>query len=185
VCREPQGNARHLRCFYHAWTFDTRGRLVSLPSPEAYPQDSSFRERLGLRPAGRLEVRRDFVFISFDPAAGPLDDYLGPAGDYLELVADHSEASTRVVPGTQHYLSRASFIGPGGLATPDHLEAQEAIQRAIQATAGDNRPGVDWNDVSRGMQTETDGEPVRTVDEGRVRAFWRQWSKLLQESEEE
>jgi benzoate/toluate 1,2-dioxygenase alpha subunit len=338
VCREPEGNARHLRCFYHAWTFDTRGRLVSLPSPEAYPQDSSFRARLGLRPVGRLEVLRDFVFISFDPAGPPLDAYLGPARDYFELVADHSEAGMRVVPGTQHYLSRAnwklgvenamdgyhfgpshitfveylkrtgfttsdeggkgfvlgnghvvgmqyghsgrigfdweprfgeaerrrtdenraklfarldperaaliadrsrtlfmfpnlllfdiegisirilepvaanlteisafalapadepaealdlrlkiltSFIGPGGLATPDDLEAQEAIQRGIQATAGDIRPGVDWNDVSRGMQTETEGEPVRTVDEGRVRAFWRQWSKLLEDAEAE
>ena len=77
-----------------------------------------------------------------------------------------------------------SFIGPGGLATPDDLEAQEAIQRAIQATAGDTRPGVDWNDVSRGMQTETDGQHVRTVDEGRVRAFWRQWAKLSEDPEE-
>jgi p-cumate 2,3-dioxygenase alpha subunit len=72
-----------------------------------------------------------------------------------------------------------SFIGPGGLATPDDLEAQEAIQRAIRATAGDLRHGVDWNDVSRGIEAELNGEPIRTVDEGRVRHFWRNWDERL------
>ena len=60
-----------------------------------------------------------------------------------------------------------SFIGPGGLATPDDLEAQEAIQRGIMSTAGDTREGVDWNDVSRGMDAEANGGPIRTVDEAR------------------
>ncbi len=336
ICREPEGNAKRLRCFYHAWTFDTLGRLVSLPSPEAYPQDSSFRDRLGLRAVARLEVLRDFVFVCFDPGAPALVDYLGPAAEFIELVADHSAGPMRVLPGTQRYYSRAnwklgvenamdgyhfgpshvtfleylkrtgfatsdeggrgrilgnghvvgiqnghsgrvgfdweprfgeaereridrnrneifarlgserasfiadhsrtlfmfpnlllfdiegisirllepvapglteisafalgpadeppeavelrlkilvSFIGPGGLATPDDLEAQEAIQRAIESTADDPRPGVDWNDVSRGMQSEAAGGPLRTVDEGRVRAFWRQWAKLLEEPE--
>lgn len=332
VCREPEGNARRLRCFYHAWTFDTEGRLVSLPGPEAYPGGSTFRERLGLRPVPRLEVLRDFVFICFDPDGPDLASYLGEAAAFVELVADHSEAGMRVVPGVQRYYSRAnwklgvenamdgyhfapshstfldylkrtgfttsdeggrgrvlgnghvvgiqnghsgrvgfdweprfgeaereriegnrrklfdrlgpdrasfiadhsrtlfmfpnlllfdiegisirllepvaadltqisafalapadeppeavdvrlkvltSFIGPGGLATPDDLEAQEAIQRAIVATAGDPTPGVDWNDVSRGMATEAAGGPLRTVDEGRVRAFWRHWASMV------
>jgi len=333
VCRESEGNARHFRCFYHAWTFDTEGRLVSLPSPEAYPGEDSFRQRLGLRPVARLEVLHDFVFVCFDETAAPLADYLGEAADYLGLVADHSAAGMRVLPGTQQYTSRAnwklgvenamdgyhfapshitfleylqrtgfttseggrgrilanghvvgiqnghsgrvgfdweprfgeaekarteenrrrlfarldperagliadysrtlfmfpnlllfdiegisirllepvspgqtsisafalapadepaessevrlkilcSFIGPGGLATPDDLEAQEAIQRAIAATAGDPRPGVDWNDVSRGMASEAAGGPVRSIDEGRVRAFWRNWARLIEE----
>ncbi len=333
VCREREGNARRLRCFYHAWTFDTEGKLVSLPSPEAYPEGSEFRDRLGLRPVPHLDVLRDFVFVCFDPDTPTLDEYLGPAADYIELVADHCAAGMRVLPGTQQYTSRAnwklgvenamdgyhfapshitfleylqstgfttseggkgrilpnghvvgiqsghsgrigldweprfgeaekarikenrsqlfarldkerasliadnsrtlfmfpnlllfdiegisirllepvapgltaisafalapvdeppeavdlrlktlvSFIGPGGLATPDDLEAQEAIQRAIESTARDPRAGVDWNDVSRGMATEAAGEPIRSIDEGRVRAFWRQWNKLIQE----
>jgi phenylpropionate dioxygenase-like ring-hydroxylating dioxygenase large terminal subunit len=331
VCREPEGNARYLRCFYHAWTFDTFGRLVSLPSPEAYPGGDEFRDRLGLRRVAQLEVLHDFVFVNFDPAAPGLDAYLGPAADYIGLVADHSAAGMRIVPGTQRYFSRANwklgienamdgyhfapshitfveylqrtgfttseggagsifpnghvlgmrsghsgrvgfdweprfgeaerlrieenrrrlferlgderasliadhsrtlfvfpnlllfdieaitirllepvapgltslsafalapadepagaletrlkvlgtFIGPGGLATPDDLEAQEAIQRAIEATSGDPRPGVDWNDVSRGMASDAAGDPLRLVDEGRVRAFWRRWAALV------
>ncbi|HTX63751.1 MAG TPA: Rieske (2Fe-2S) protein, partial [Acidimicrobiales bacterium] len=77
VCREPEGNAKRLRCFYHAWTFDTEGRLVSLPSPEAYPGTDEFRDRLGLRPVARLEVLHDFVFICFAPSGPDLAAYLG------------------------------------------------------------------------------------------------------------
>ncbi|MBO0732706.1 MAG: hypothetical protein J2P57_25835, partial [Acidimicrobiaceae bacterium] len=74
-----------------------------------------------------------------------------------------------------------SFIGPGGLATPDDLEAQEAIQRAIQATAGDPRPGVDWNDVSRGMAAEAAGGLSRPIDEWGIRNFWRHWEASVGE----
>lgn len=332
VCREESGKARLLRCFYHAWTFDTEGRLVSLPGPDAYPPDSGFKDRLGLRPVAQVDVLRDFVFVSFDPGAPPLAEYLGPAADYFEMVADHSPAGMAVLPGTQRYMTRAnwkllvenamdgyhfapshitfleylkstgyttsdeggrglslpgghvvgiqsghsgriglnweprfgeaervrieanraeifarlgpergrlvtdyfktlhmfpnlllfdiegisirmlepvapdltevrawmlapvdeppdatdlriktlvSFIGPGGLATPDDLEAQEAIQRAISSTAGDVRPGIDWNDVSRGIEAELTGGPSRTVDEARVRHFWRNWDERI------
>lgn len=331
VCREERGNSRHLRCFYHAWTFDTEGKLISLPSPDAYPSDSGFRERLGLRPVENLAVLRDFVFVTYDPHAPSLAEYLGPAADFIELVADQSSTSMEVLPGTQRYTARAnwkllvenaldgyhfapshitfleylkrngytasdegssvqfcgrhlasvqpkhggriglsweprfgeaekehternreeifkrlgpergafladgfktlfvfpnlllfdiesvsvrmlepvapgvteatawalapageppevsglrlktlvSFIGPGGLATPDDMEAQEAIQRGVSATAGDTREGFDWNDVSRGMDEELHGGPLRADDEAGVRHFWREWDSAL------
>lgn len=331
VCREPRGSAKRFRCFYHAWTFDTEGHLVSLPSPEAYPHGSAFRDRLGLRPVARLEVLCDFVFISYAPDGPTLAEYLGEAADYIGLVADHSAAGMRVVPGAQVYYSRANwklgvenamdgyhfapshitfleylkrtgtttsdegnwvelcgrhlagvqpnhggriglaweprfgpdekpriernrqeifgrlgeergrfladgfktlymfpnlllfdiesvsvrmlepvapdltevtawalapadeapeasalrlktlvgFIGPGGLATPDDLEAQEAIQRGVATTAGDPREGVDWNDVSRGMDAELRGGPLSANDEAGIRHFWRHWDEAV------
>ena len=72
-----------------------------------------------------------------------------------------------------------SFIGPGGLATPDDIEAYEAIQRGIESTAGDLRPGVDWNDISRGMSDEMAGGQLRSVDEASIRGFWRRWNSLM------
>jgi len=331
VCREEEGNTKRFRCFYHAWTFDTEGRLVSLPSPEAYPDTSDFRSRLGLRPVAKLETYRDFVFVSYNSEAGSVGDYLGEAADFFDLVAEQSSSGVRVLPGTQRYTARAnwkllvenamdgyhfapshitfleylkrtgyttsdavssvkicgrhlgsiqpghggriglsweprfgeaererternreeifkrlgeergryladgfhilymlpnlilfdiesvsvrmiepvapdrtevsawalapvdepeeasalrlktlvSFIGPGGLATPDDLEAQEAIQRGIAATEGDLREGVDWNDVSRGMADEAAGAHLRTIDEAGIRHFWRQWDDAL------
>ena len=81
-----------------------------------------------------------------------------------------------------------SFVGPGGLATPDDIEAYEAIQRGVEATAGDERPGVDWNDISRGLADEISGLPhddelggtvSRSIDESAIRSFWRQWDAAV------
>ena len=72
-----------------------------------------------------------------------------------------------------------SFIGPGGLATPDDIEAYESIQRGIESTAGDLRPGVDWNDISRGLSDELAGKQCRSVDEASIRGFWRHWNSLM------
>lgn len=72
-----------------------------------------------------------------------------------------------------------SFIGPGGLATPDDIEAYESIQRGIESTARDPRPGVDWNDISRGLSDELAGKQCRSVDEASIRGFWRHWNSLM------
>ena len=74
-----------------------------------------------------------------------------------------------------------SFIGPGGLATPDDVEAYECVQRGIVATAGDPRPQVDWSDISRGMAREAEGQPARNVDEAGIRGFWRHWDDVIEE----
>lgn len=68
-----------------------------------------------------------------------------------------------------------SFVGPGGLATPDDIEAYEAVQRGIQATAGAGAPELDYSDMSRGMADEAKGVQGRSIDEGAMRGFWRQW----------
>ncbi len=58
-----------------------------------------------------------------------------------------------------------AFLGPGGFATPDDVEALESCQRGFAAK------GVEWSDISRGMEREL---PLAT-DELQMRAFWRQW----------
>ncbi len=62
------------------------------------------------------------------------------------------------------------FLGPGGFATPDDVEALEMCQRGYK-----NLRGVAWNDISKGMLRETPG----TTDELQMRAFWRQWNMLM------
>lgn len=68
-----------------------------------------------------------------------------------------------------------SFVGPGGLATPDDIEAYEAVQRGVAATAGSVRPEFDYSDMSRGMVDEVKGVQGRSIDEGAMRGFWRHW----------
>ncbi|MEU6034467.1 SRPBCC family protein [Actinomadura sp. NPDC047616] len=72
-----------------------------------------------------------------------------------------------------------SFVGPGGLATPDDIEAYEAVQRGIEATADDPRAGLDYSDMSRGMVDEVKGVQGRSIDEGAMRGFWRHWVRAI------
>jgi p-cumate 2,3-dioxygenase subunit alpha len=61
-----------------------------------------------------------------------------------------------------------TFLGPGGFATPDDLEALESCQQGF--TSG----GVEWNDISRGM-----GRTPMANDEEQMRAFWRRWQHQM------
>ena len=92
----------------------------------------------------------------------------------------------QLVPRNEEPAARAlrmktvvSFVGPGGLATPDDIEAYEAVQRGIQATAGDSRTELDFSDMSRGMADEVKGVQGRSIDEGAMRGFWRHWAGVL------
>lgn len=57
-----------------------------------------------------------------------------------------------------------TFLGPGGFATPDDVEALESCQAGFKAS------GVEWSDVSRGMHRNP-----QATDELQMRGFWRQW----------
>lgn len=62
------------------------------------------------------------------------------------------------------------FLGPGGFATPDDNEALELAQEGFANTAG-----AGWNDISKGMNRDV----PQATDEAQMRAFWRQWNKLI------
>jgi phenylpropionate dioxygenase-like ring-hydroxylating dioxygenase large terminal subunit len=63
-----------------------------------------------------------------------------------------------------------TFYGPGGFATPDDVEALEAVQQGLAATE------IEWSELSRGMNKT--GETLNT-DEHHLRAFWRKWTTLM------
>lgn len=88
----------------------------------------------------------------------------------------------QLVPTIEESAARAlrmktvvSFVGPAGLATPDDIEAYEAVQRGIAATAGAAHAELDYSDMSRGMVDEAKGVQGRSIDEGAMRGFWRHW----------
>jgi p-cumate 2,3-dioxygenase alpha subunit len=63
-----------------------------------------------------------------------------------------------------------TFLGPGGFATPDDVEALEVCQRGF-ATCRE----LEWSDISRGMTRARPGAD----DELQMRAFWRRWNELV------
>lgn len=108
VCRQKSGTARTFQCPYHAWTFDSRGRLVGVPGEDSYG-DGFKRDDLALGVPTRLDSYRGFWFICFDPAVQSLYDYLAGAREYIDLIADQSELGMKVVAGQQSYSARANW----------------------------------------------------------------------------
>jgi hypothetical protein len=85
----------------------------------------------------------------------------------MSAVGGHSRSDGAA--GELHHLP-----GPGGFATPDDLQALEACHAGFRAGAG-----VPWSDISRGMHRKHSGQSCRGSDERQMRAFWRQWQKLM------
>jgi p-cumate 2,3-dioxygenase alpha subunit len=65
------------------------------------------------------------------------------------------------------------FLGPGGFATPDDVEALESAQLGYV-----NQDRAPWNDLSRGMTKQAPGGN----DEEQMRCFWREWSKRIEQA---
>ena len=64
------------------------------------------------------------------------------------------------------------FLGPGGFATPDDVEALEQCQRGFAAARE-----APWSDISKGMSKS---QPAYD-DELQMRAFWQRWNDCLEQ----
>jgi p-cumate 2,3-dioxygenase alpha subunit len=124
VCREKQGNDKLFRCFYHAWTFNTEGRLITRPEADRYSQNIEPGTH-DLVSVAQLDHYRGLYFVNYDPGAMDLAGYLADAREYIDLTMDQSEAGMEVLGGQQEYgfdanwklLAENSFDGYHGLPT--------------------------------------------------------------------
>jgi p-cumate 2,3-dioxygenase subunit alpha len=91
--------------------------------------------------------------------------------DFMEIdawaVAPVEEAGGRLNTRLHNFLE---FLGPGGFATPDDVEALESCQ------IGFDSGGEQFNDVSRGMLRD-----AQVDDELQIRTFWRQWAAQMEQ----
>ncbi|MBJ7575556.1 aromatic ring-hydroxylating dioxygenase subunit alpha [Luteimonas sp. MC1828] len=62
------------------------------------------------------------------------------------------------------------FLGPGGFATPDDVEALESCQNGFK-----NHRQVPWSDISKGMSKDVPSYD----DELQMRAFWSRWNQHI------
>lgn len=108
VCRVDSGNTKVFQCFYHAWSFNTDGRLVGVPDRQGYGPALRV-EEMGLQPVAGMESYRGFVFVTFDKYAEHLVDYLAGARDYLDLIIDESESGWEIIKGSHQYSIDANW----------------------------------------------------------------------------
>jgi phenylpropionate dioxygenase-like ring-hydroxylating dioxygenase large terminal subunit len=110
VCRAELGNASHFRCPYHGWSYRNDGRLVGLPfHRDAYGGEEGFRRKgQTLLPAPRLDTYRGLIFVSLDPDAPPLLEYLGDFAFYLDYYTNQSESGIEL-RGPQRWRIKANW----------------------------------------------------------------------------
>jgi p-cumate 2,3-dioxygenase alpha subunit len=108
LCREDAGNARVFQCFYHAWSFDTKGKLVVTPSADGYGPGFD-RDHYGLKGPARVEEYRGLWFVNYDPDAVDLSTYLAGATEYIDLVMDQAEDGMRIVKGAHRYSVKSNW----------------------------------------------------------------------------
>jgi phenylpropionate dioxygenase-like ring-hydroxylating dioxygenase large terminal subunit len=80
VLAEKPGNAKRIRCPYHAWTYDLDGRLRSAPLMDEH---ESFDKSCVRLPEVRSEIWEGFVFVTFDPDVPPISERLAHLSQQL------------------------------------------------------------------------------------------------------
>lgn len=110
VARQDAGRADTLSCFYHGWTFDSRGALIAVPDQDGYA-DGFDREAHGLGRPPHVDSYRGMYFVNFGASAPSLADYLGQAREMMDLTFDAGElvGGYEVIRGTAKYDIRANW----------------------------------------------------------------------------
>lgn len=110
VCRAEMGNASHFRCPYHGWSYRNDGRIVGLPfHQDAYGGEAGFPRRgQRLLPAPSLATYNGLIFLSIDPQAPALADYLGDFRFYLDYYTKQSPSGIEL-RGPQRWRVKANW----------------------------------------------------------------------------
>ena len=142
---------------------------------------AALEERVGAERADRI-ARKNRNMVIFpnlvvnDIMAITVRTFFPTAPDYVEVNA-WALAPREESEWLRKYrrFNFTEFLGPGGFATPDDVEAIEKCQRGY-AAAGE----AQFNDISKGMHRE---ESPSYDDEMQMRAFWKEWDWRLQEAD--
>ncbi|MFN0094345.1 MAG: aromatic ring-hydroxylating oxygenase subunit alpha [Dehalococcoidia bacterium] len=168
VVREPRGRNRALRCQYHSWTYDTFGRLVSVPDERDFV-DLRFEERSLVPVAAKVVAGWVLVNQSAPDAAAP--DLPAQGGKQtLTTLRFEAQANWKTMLAA---LDASS--GPDGAAAPvalgwnGLLVAQDASQLAVTVWPVAEWPGsADTCSIRVAVLApewdEDDGSPLESAD---------------------
>ena len=133
-------------------------------------------KRFGKERADRIATfnRNLFIFPNLvinDIMAVTVRTYYPAAPDFMNISA-WALAPMEETEWARKYrlFNFLEFLGPGGFATPDDVEALEQCQRGFR-----NSAEAQWNDISKGMGKENPSYD----DELQMRAFWSNWNERI------
>lgn len=135
-----------------------------------------FRELYGEGWVDRMKGNRNLVIfpnlVIIDLVMGVVVRKIDPISpDYMEVtaweLAPPEEGDELRKQRLDNFLT---FWGPGGLASPDDVEALETCQIGYGG-----RQELPWSDISRGMNKSVNN----TTDELQMRTWWRRWNEII------
>ena len=113
VAPDGCGNTgKFFRCPYHAWTFRTDGKLLSIPLKKGYDNTGleSCEASHGMVPVGAVQVYRDFVFCRLNPEGIGFDAFFGESLSTLDNMVDRSpEGKLEVAGGVMRYMHHCNW----------------------------------------------------------------------------
>jgi p-cumate 2,3-dioxygenase subunit alpha len=138
---------------------------------------ASLTQRFGAERAMRIATRNRNLLIF--PNLIVNDIMAITVRTFYPLAPDNMHVNAwTLAPSTEGAWSRKArlenfleFLGPGGFATPDDVEALQQCQMGYQ-----NSREAGWNDISKGMTREHPSYD----DEAQIRAFWTEWHARLE-----
>jgi p-cumate 2,3-dioxygenase subunit alpha len=153
VCRGSRGTTSRFLCFYHGWTFNTRGELINVPDQVGYG-DKLDRSRLGLGSPPRLESYRGLVFMSMKHDIVDLQSYLGDTRPYIDDMLDMTDSAPVIAPGQQSYSMKANWkmlVENSADAYHGPFTHQRFFQEYVASLGADTKI---WQQTLRGSNPE-------------------------------
>ena len=172
ICAEHQGHVKLLTCPYHAWTFDTDGRLDAIPVKSSYPDYDTRAAGLDMLPVARVNNYRGFVFASLAADGPDFDSFMGLMKSSIDDIVDRSpEGAVEVTGGVFRQRCHANWKLVMENAN-DMLHAGFLHQSAVDAakavsTEGYNPPFA----AHRVENLRSNGAPLKMLDESGTAAF--------------
>jgi len=93
VCRYDQGNALVFTCPFHAWTYDSAGKLVGAAGqkhPRSYA-GALDKDQWGLVEVAQFTNYYGTLWATWDKNAPSFEDYLGPFADSVRYMCESSD----------------------------------------------------------------------------------------------
>lgn len=113
VAGEGCGNTgKFFRCPYHAWTFRTDGKLLSIPLKKGYENTGfeSCEASQGMAAVEAVKVYRDFVFCRLNPQGVSFEDFFGESLSTIDNMVDRSpEGRLEVAGGVLRYMHNCNW----------------------------------------------------------------------------
>jgi benzoate/toluate 1,2-dioxygenase subunit alpha len=101
VVNERKGHAPRLVCCYHGWSYDTDGRLLSVPVPEGCGKGFD-KEAFGLARAPRIGDYRGFIFASLAANGPSFEDHIGSMKGNIDDLVDRAPDGTLALDVGMH-----------------------------------------------------------------------------------